>query len=97
MEVTAPEGIQGSREALFVQFSWAVYYTAVTLLFSSIMLVTVLELLVWVLATCATAAALKIFAYKLCGYWGIGFKQCGHLLIRTCGRYQYFLGYCDGE
>jgi len=75
MEVTAPEGIQGSREALFVQFSWAAYYTAGTLVFSSIMLVTVLELLVWVSASCAATAASKMFAYKLCGYWGVGFKR----------------------
>jgi hypothetical protein len=69
------EGIQGSRELLFVQFSWAIYYTAGTLVFTSIMLVTVLELFVWVCATCAATAASKTFAYKLCGYWGSGFKR----------------------
>jgi hypothetical protein len=73
-EVTPSEAIQGSREHLFVQISWAIYYTAGTLVFTSIMLVTVLELLVWVSATCAATAMSKMFAYKLCGYWGSGFK-----------------------
>jgi hypothetical protein len=69
-----PEGIQGSREVLFVQSSWAIYYTAGTLVFTSIMLVSVLELLVWVCATCAATTVSKTFAYKLCGYWGSGCK-----------------------
>ncbi|KAE9366364.1 hypothetical protein N431DRAFT_352142 [Stipitochalara longipes BDJ] len=73
-KVTISEAIPGSHEQLFVQFSWAVYYTAGTLVFSSIMLVTVLELIVWVTVTCAATAASKMFAYKLCGYWGSGFK-----------------------
>jgi hypothetical protein len=59
---------------LLVQLVWAVYYTAGTLIFSSIMLVTVVELLVWVLATCAATAASKMLGYKLCGYWGLGLR-----------------------
>jgi hypothetical protein len=73
--VIPSEAIQGSQEHLLVQFSWAIYYTAGTLVFTSIMLVTVLELLVWVSATCVATAVSKMFGYKLCGYWGPGFKQ----------------------
>jgi hypothetical protein len=70
--VAISEGIQGSHGALGVQFAWAIYYTAGTLVFSSIMLVEVLELFVWVSATCVATAASKMLAYKLCGYWGSG-------------------------
>ncbi|CAG8955262.1 hypothetical protein HYFRA_00011244 [Hymenoscyphus fraxineus] len=73
LKVTNQEAVQGSGEALFVQIGWASYYTAGTLVFSSIMLVSVSELCAWLLATSATAAVSKMFAYKLCGYWGLGF------------------------
>ena len=67
---TISDNIPGGEHGWFVQLIWAVYYAAGTLVFSSIMLVTVVELLVWVLAICALTATSKLLAYKLCGHWG---------------------------
>ena len=69
---TISESIPGGEHGWFVQLVWAVYYATGTLVFSSIMLVTVLELLVWVLTICALTATSKLLAYKLCGHWGTG-------------------------
>ena len=48
---------------------WAVYYAAGTLIFNSIMAVTVIELFVWVILSCVTVAAGKMLAFRLCGNW----------------------------
>jgi hypothetical protein len=72
LTVAVSESVPGREEGWFVQFIWAVYYTAGTLIFSSIMLVTVIELFVWLVAASAVTAASKMFGYKLCGYWGVG-------------------------
>ena len=74
LSVTGSEGIPGGEHGWFVQLIWAVYYTAGTLVFSSIMLVTVVELLVWLLAIGASTAASKQLALKLCKYWGSELK-----------------------
>ena len=72
LAVTVSESVPGREEGWFVQFTWAVYYTAGTLIFSSIMLVTVVELVAWLVAAGAVTAASKMLGYKLCGYWGAG-------------------------
>jgi hypothetical protein len=67
---TAVESVPGGEQGWFVQFAWAIYYAAGTLIFTSIMLVTVIELFVWLLAAGAATAASKMLGYKLCGHWG---------------------------
>jgi hypothetical protein len=61
--------IQGGDQQWWVQFLWAVYYAAGTLVYSSIMAVTVVVLVVWVLASCVAAAASKMLAFRLCRNW----------------------------
>jgi hypothetical protein len=58
--------IQGSDEIWIVQFLWAVYYAAGTLIYTSIMAVTVIELFVWVVATLVTTSLSRLLGYKLC-------------------------------
>lgn len=58
--------VQGVDEAWPVQFVWAVYYIAGTLVYTSIMAVTVLELFVWVVIQFAVTAASKLFALYIC-------------------------------
>lgn len=58
--------IQGANEAWPVQMAWGVYYVAGTLVFTSIMAVTVPELVIWVIISLATAACMKILAFLLC-------------------------------
>lgn len=43
-----------------IQLVWAMYYTAGTFIYASIMAVTVIELTVWVLVSVAVAAAYKL-------------------------------------
>ncbi|KAM0801209.1 hypothetical protein BDR22DRAFT_848125 [Usnea florida] len=57
---------QGSEKKWWIQLIWAVYYAAGTLVFSSIMAVTVVELAVWVILTCYTDAASRLLAFRLC-------------------------------
>jgi hypothetical protein len=45
---------------------WAVYYVAGTLAYSSIMAVTVIELLVWVVVSFSVAVTTKILALFIC-------------------------------
>jgi hypothetical protein len=68
--VAPADHIPGGDKIWPVQFAWAVYYAAGTLVFTSIMLVTVVDLVKWILATCITSAVEKMVAYKLCGHWG---------------------------
>jgi uncharacterized membrane protein YciS (DUF1049 family) len=58
--------VQGSKEHWSVQMAWGIYYVAGTLVFTSIMAVTVVELVVWVVLGLATAAFSKILAFFLC-------------------------------
>ena len=58
--------VQGGKEKWWIQFMWAVYYAAGTLVFSSIMAVTVIELVVWVILSCCTVAASRSLALRLC-------------------------------
>ncbi|MCJ1240080.1 hypothetical protein MMC14_008080 [Varicellaria rhodocarpa] len=60
---------QGTEVEWWVQFIWAVYYAAGTLVFASIMAVTVIELFVWVVLACFTTAMSKMLAFRLCGHW----------------------------
>ena len=63
-EDTSP--VQGQGKLWLVQQLWAIYYIAGTLVYSSIMAVTVVELFVWVMVSCATTAASKHLAFFLC-------------------------------
>ncbi|OAX80291.1 hypothetical protein ACJ72_05378 [Emergomyces africanus] len=58
--------VQGADEAWPVQLAWGIYYVAGTLIFTSIMAVTVVELTVWVFVQTAVTAASKMFALYLC-------------------------------
>ena len=58
--------VQGGKEKWWIQFIWAIYYAAGTLVFSSIMAVTVIELVVWVILSCYTVAASRFLALRLC-------------------------------
>ena len=49
-----------------VQMAWGIYYIAGSLIFTSIMAVTVIKLLVWVILTFARALCSKILAFFLC-------------------------------
>jgi hypothetical protein len=66
--------IQGGGQLWLIQLVWAVYYTAGTLIYASIMAVTVIELTVWVLVSVAVAAAYKLLAFFLCMYHEKGLK-----------------------
>lgn len=58
--------IQGEDEWWIVQLTWAIYYVAGTLIYTSIMAVTVAELVVWVLISVALTATSKILAFFIC-------------------------------
>ncbi|KAJ9664724.1 hypothetical protein H2198_000070 [Neophaeococcomyces mojaviensis] len=58
--------VQGGDEWWIVQLIWAIYYIAGTLIFTSIMAVTVIELLVWVLTSAGMTAASKLLAFYIC-------------------------------
>jgi hypothetical protein len=65
--------IQGANEAWPVQMAWGVYYIAGTLVFTSIMAVTVPELVVWVMLGLAMAASSKLLAFFL----SLSFEETG--------------------
>ncbi|KAH7317386.1 hypothetical protein BKA65DRAFT_466351 [Rhexocercosporidium sp. MPI-PUGE-AT-0058] len=69
---TAPvsNNIQGGEQHWVAQFCWGLYYSAGGLIFTSIMLVTVVELFTWMLLAGVASAASKMLGYRLCGYWG---------------------------
>ena len=58
--------IQGRGKTWLVQFVWAIYYIAGTLVYTSIMAVTVVELTAWVMASIAATAVSKLLAFFLC-------------------------------
>ncbi|KAH8750268.1 hypothetical protein F5882DRAFT_386496 [Hyaloscypha sp. PMI_1271] len=64
LEDTSP--IQGRGKPWLVQLVRAVYYIAGTLVYSSIMAVTVAELTVWVITSITVTAAGKFLAFFLC-------------------------------
>ncbi|KAH9222533.1 hypothetical protein DL95DRAFT_518525 [Leptodontidium sp. 2 PMI_412] len=62
--------IQGGEQHWMAQFCWGLYYSAGGLIFTSIMLVAVVELFTWMLLAGVASAASKMLGYRLCGYWG---------------------------
>jgi hypothetical protein len=62
--------IQGGEQHWVAQFCWGLYYSAGGLIFTSIMLVTVVELFTWILLAGLAGIASKMLGYRLCGYWG---------------------------
>lgn len=64
LEDTSP--VQGRGKLWLVQLMWAIYYVAGTLVYTSIMAVTVIELFLWVVVSIAVTAASKILAFFLC-------------------------------
>ncbi|KAF2281384.1 uncharacterized protein EI97DRAFT_429431 [Westerdykella ornata] len=65
--------VQGADEDWPVQLSWGVYYIAGTLIFTSIMAVTVAELVCWVGLGFAITASSKLLGFFLC----LVFEQTG--------------------
>ena len=61
--------VQGADEWWLVQLSWAIYYIAGTLIFTSIMGLTVIELVAWVVIEFAVTGASKLLALFLCLSW----------------------------
>ncbi|KAK2757294.1 hypothetical protein FQN54_004808 [Arachnomyces sp. PD_36] len=58
--------VQGADEAWPVQLTWAIYYIAGTLIFTSISAVTVAELTVWVVVLFAVTGTSKLLALYIC-------------------------------
>ncbi|KAF2177601.1 hypothetical protein K469DRAFT_755037 [Zopfia rhizophila CBS 207.26] len=58
--------VQSADEDWPVQLAWGVYYIAGTLIFTSIMAVTVIELVVWVGLGFAVSGTSKLLAFFLC-------------------------------
>lgn len=58
--------VQGRGKVWLVQLVWAIYYIAGTLVYTSIVAVTVIELVVWVATSIATTAASKLLAFFIC-------------------------------
>lgn len=67
--------IQGGEQHWIAQFCWGLYYSAGGLIFTSIMLVAVVELFTWMLLAGVASAASKMLGYRLCGYWGPRMKS----------------------
>ncbi|PVH77530.1 hypothetical protein DL98DRAFT_637276 [Cadophora sp. DSE1049] len=67
--------IQGGEQHWVAQFCWGLYYSGGGLIFTSIMLVTVVELFTWMLLAGLASAASKMLGYRLCGYWGPRIKS----------------------
>ncbi|KAL2846940.1 hypothetical protein BJY01DRAFT_247004 [Aspergillus pseudoustus] len=61
-----PSAVQGADEAWPVQFAWAIYYIVGTLVFTSIMAITPLELFVWVVVMSIVTGASKMLALYVC-------------------------------
>ena len=64
LEDTSP--VQARGKLWLVQLIWAIYYVAGTLVYTSIMAVTAIELFVWVVVSIAVTAASKFLAFFLC-------------------------------
>ncbi|GME50077.1 hypothetical protein BJ508DRAFT_318666 [Neofusicoccum parvum] len=63
---SAKSPVQGADEWWVVQLIWVIYYIAGTLIFTSIMAVTVIELFVWVMICFAVTGASKLLAFFIC-------------------------------
>ena len=61
--------VQGSDEIWLVQLMWAIYYIAGTLIYTSIMAVTVAELTAWVGFSALFTASCKFMAFFVCLHW----------------------------
>jgi hypothetical protein len=59
----------GSEQYWAIQLIWSIYYAAGTLVYTSIMAVTVIELVVWVLVCCFAVGTSKLLAFRLAGNW----------------------------
>jgi len=58
--------IQGGDDPWLNQLVWGIYFTAGTLVYTSIMAVTVIELFVWVCASVGAATLMRLLAFYLC-------------------------------
>ncbi|EMD85384.1 hypothetical protein COCC4DRAFT_75990 [Bipolaris maydis ATCC 48331] len=58
--------IQGADEDWPVQMAWGIYYIAGTLIFASIMAVTIIEMAVWVFLCLAVTGISKVLAFFIC-------------------------------
>ncbi|KAF2793755.1 hypothetical protein K505DRAFT_325249 [Melanomma pulvis-pyrius CBS 109.77] len=67
------QAVQGANEEWPVQLSWGLYYIAGTLIYTSIMAVTVAELLCWILVGFAVDGFSKLLAFFLC----LSFEKTG--------------------
>ena len=63
---TRASAVQGADQQWPVQFSWGIYYIIGTLVYTSIMAVTPLELFVWVVIMSVVSAAGKMLALYIC-------------------------------
>ncbi|KAL2825651.1 hypothetical protein BDW59DRAFT_146127 [Aspergillus cavernicola] len=63
---TRASAVQGADEAWPVQFAWAVYYIIGSLVYTSIMAITPLELFVWVVIMSVVTGASKLLALYIC-------------------------------
>jgi hypothetical protein len=66
VNVTRASAVQGADQAWPVQFGWAIYYIIGTLVYTSIMAITPLELFVWVVVTAVTTGASKMLGLYIC-------------------------------
>ncbi|KAJ5058017.1 hypothetical protein J3E74DRAFT_467739 [Bipolaris maydis] len=62
----ALSAIQGADEDWPVQMAWGIYYIAGTLIFASIMAVTIIEMAVWVFLCLAVTGISKVLAFFIC-------------------------------
>ncbi|KAJ5837194.1 hypothetical protein N7447_003220 [Penicillium robsamsonii] len=63
---TRPSAVQGADQQWPVQLSWGIYYIIGTLVYTSIMAVTPLELFVWVVTMAVVSGAGKMLALYIC-------------------------------
>lgn len=69
IKMEGSSAIQGRGMVWPIQFTWAVYYITGTLIYSSIMAVTVIELFVWVVASISAAFMSKAVGVAICTFY----------------------------
>ena len=71
LDTSSPSSAEGQvvESVWWVQLTWAIYYCVGTLIYTSIMAVTVIELIVWMVLAGFITAMSKMLAYRLCGNW----------------------------
>lgn len=79
-ELRIISAIQGANEDWLVQMAWGIYYIAGSLIFTSIMAVTVIELIVWVALCFAVTGCSKVLAFFLC----LRFENTGGHVAAAC-------------